>query len=370
MNYSKVFTALALLTSHIGFGQAIEYPIEEAVEKFIGKGIVVSNIELDCPSTQKNPIGYFEDSRKAIGLESGILLTTGSACNAFGPNDSQNTGQDNFNPSSDTDLSYLVSDELHDACILEFDFSADKGNISFKYVFGSEEYPEYVNYGYNDVFGFFITGDFGNDTTITKNLALVPGTDQGVSIDRINANLNASYYVDNGTGTTPQEDSLIQYDGYTKPLIAETAIIPNNEYHLKIAISDVGDGLFDSGIFLEFGSFSSYTPSEKVASIPEEENTQEIVEAPQTDDQRANLWSLSNSKNNNLRIATTNESVILTTKESCEAEKPTAVDDEATTPFIPVKAYDIMGREVHINHRGEMIIQLDKEGRSKKIYTE
>jgi len=57
------------------------------------------------------------------------------------------------------DLSVLAAGfQTFDASILEFDFIPQSDTLKFNYIFGSEEYPEYVNSGYNDVFGFFISG--------------------------------------------------------------------------------------------------------------------------------------------------------------------------------------------------------------------
>ncbi|CAN5396095.1 hypothetical protein BH11BAC1_BH11BAC1_28620 [soil metagenome] len=49
----------------------------------------------------------------------------------------------------------------------------------------------------------------------------------------------------------------MQYDGYTTVLTARAGVIPCETYHLKIAIADVTDGVYDSGVFLEGGSFKS-----------------------------------------------------------------------------------------------------------------
>ena len=50
---------------------------------------------------------------------------------------------------------------------MEFDFTCSTSqDVVFQYVFGSEEYNEYVDSPFNDVFGFFLNG---------VNIATVPG---------------------------------------------------------------------------------------------------------------------------------------------------------------------------------------------------
>jgi gliding motility-associated-like protein len=138
--------------------------------------------------------------------------------------------------------------------VLEFDFFPLDNTVTFQYVFGSEEYPEYVNAGYNDVFGFFITGPnpLGGNYTNT-NVALIPSTTIPVAIDNVHSGSHPAYYVDNQNigGTT------IVLDGFTTVLTATTNLVPCQQYHIKIAIADAGDGVFDSAVFLQANSFSS-----------------------------------------------------------------------------------------------------------------
>jgi gliding motility-associated-like protein len=66
----------------------------------------------------------------------------------------------------------------------------------------------------------------------------------------------------------------IQYDGITTVLTAWLKVIPCVTYHLKLAIADAGDGILDSGVFLEANSFisnniqiSSYTTHPGIDSV-------------------------------------------------------------------------------------------------------
>ena len=143
----------------------------------------------------------------------------------------------------------------------EFDFIPDADTVKFRYVFGSDEYPEFVCSSYNDVFGFFISGPRpGGGNYLQKNIALVPSTTLPVAINTVNPGVSAggnctslaysAYYVDNDSGLT------IQYDGFTKVFTALAPVICNNKYHIKLAIADVGDEAYDSGVFLEARSLN------------------------------------------------------------------------------------------------------------------
>ena len=233
----------------------------------VGNGVTVSNVSF---TGAPNAIGTFNGTNTNLGLNSGIVLTTGTVLNTstpfggqngpHGPNDTGSGGTDNNTPGYQQ-LTTVAGNDTYNASVLEFDFVPNSDSISFRYVFGSEEYPEYVNAGFNDVFAFFISGPgFGG----SYNMATIPGTGgTPVTIDNVNAGANSAFFVNNGDGTTaPQNGSnyYIQYDGFTVVISATAAVQCGETYHLKIAIADVGDGGLDSGIFLEANSLVSHSP--------------------------------------------------------------------------------------------------------------
>jgi len=86
-----------------------------------------------------------------------------------------------------------------------------------------------------------------------KNIAIVPGTvNTPVSINNVNASSNSSYYIDN-----TNQAKAVEYDGLTTVLTASCAVTPCKRYHMKIAVADVYDHIYDSGVFLEENSFTS-----------------------------------------------------------------------------------------------------------------
>ncbi len=214
---------------------------QQLVQTIVGPGYNVSNIKLNCPT---GAIATFTSAGTNIGLGNGIILTTGKAALAAGPNNKINAGFNNGS-SGDSQLDNLLGTTTYDGCAIEFDLIPSCDTLKIKYVFGSEEYPEYVNKAFNDVFSFFVTGP---GITGTKNIATVPGTNTPVSINTVNAGMNNQYFVNNANGNS------VQYDGFTKPLMAYTPVVACSTYHLKIVIADVTDGIFDSGVFIEGGS--------------------------------------------------------------------------------------------------------------------
>ncbi len=216
--------------------------------------MTVSNVTMNCPT---NAYGTFSNGNTTnLGLTNGIVLTTGTAAMAIGPNNSVSAGFCNNTSSSDPQLVAIEPQATYDLCVLEFDIVPECSQLTIRFVFGSEEYPEFVNASFNDAFGFFISGpgptpactpNFYNNT----NVATLPNNVTPVSIDNVNAGNNAGFYVDNTGGTT------IQYDGFTTVLTRTINLCPCQTYHWKFAIADAGDCIYDSGVFLDFLSCSN-----------------------------------------------------------------------------------------------------------------
>ena len=262
----------------------------------IGNGVTTSNHNYIGDSSQ---IGYFVDSSGLIGMSEGFVLSTGKV-DSIG-----NTGVDtlpwwnyiydsawNIIDSTQAVESYFLSELLlgngdqdlltiansvpgligqtftvsqtEDAAILEFDFVPSSDTVKFNYVFASEEYLDFVNSNYNDVFAFLIsgpgiTGPYQSPIGFpggAMNIAVVPNSNPllPITISTVNNVLNSQYYNHDSAAT------VSAFNGYTDVFTATAVVIPCNLYHIKLAIADGSDGSFDSGVFFEAGSFDATEP--------------------------------------------------------------------------------------------------------------
>lgn len=206
--------------------------------------------------------GFFTGDTTIFGNPAGVngvLLTTGSVNAALGPNSSASTSVNNSVGGSAYLSGLIGGTQTFDASTLTFKIKLDQGvsGVEWTYVFGSEEYNEFVNTQFNDVFALSLDG---------KNLALVPGTNTPVSINNVNNGnpvgtgtiTNSSFYRDNSPGNNNggvPGSIATQYDGLTTVLKSTAAgLKPGEEYTLSFAIADTGDGIYDSGVFLLGGS--------------------------------------------------------------------------------------------------------------------
>jgi hypothetical protein len=192
-------------------------------------------------------VGVFYSGSSGFPLDSGIIMSTGFVSGIQGINTSGNFSG-NTSGWSDTLLAYYFPGVyiIQDAASIEFDFTACQDSFKLEYMFGSEEYLEYMN---SDPMLITITGPAppGMPAYDQTLLSTVPGTTTPVGIQSINHLSFSSYYLNNA----PNDGHWGQFDGYTVPLMATAAIVPCETYHVKIAIADGSNALHDSGIFLK-----------------------------------------------------------------------------------------------------------------------
>lgn len=218
----------------------------------------LSKVTVDTIICHGQALGTFnggDDSE--LGLSQGLLLTTGSPFNAIGPNNFHNAGMINdFDGDNDLDiLSQLFGEgsQSFDACVVEMDVEVFSNELTFEYVFASEEYAEFVGREFNDVFALLISGpgiEGVAEINNQKNLAVLPNG-ENVQTNSVNHLSNWEYYRNNTYGKGLEYDGLTGgYLGSKKSLTASTSVTPCNTYRLKVAIADRGDLSYDSGVFI------------------------------------------------------------------------------------------------------------------------
>ncbi len=280
----------------------------------LGPDVSVSNITFNGHAGDSIPegeeglrFGRFNSTNSNVGLDAGIILFSGSATLAIGPNDEEVVSSGGM-PSSatpDLDLSRISGydywqvsggNNIYNKSILEFDLVPVNDMISFRYVFSSEEYERWTCLDYNDAFGFFLSGP-GIDGPFTNgaiNLALVPGSLAPVSVNTVNSGTvannanggdpwapfagcyaadsswaeNTEYYIYNGSWvqglqggaqTEPPyccDPYYIQHNGLTVVLTASAAVHIGETYHIKMGLGNAGDWRVPSAVYIEQGSFA------------------------------------------------------------------------------------------------------------------
>lgn len=260
---SKIYKKLLLgAVAILGCSQAMAITVTATADAdtlantILGSGITASGATYSGGATQSGT--FTGDSVFDVG--SGIVLTTGDVSTAADTVNNSDGTSINSPTGGDADLTALIGNTTYDAAVLEFDFTTTGGDLFFSWAFASEEYNEYVNSQFNDVFAFYVDG---------VNIAKAPDG-QVASINSINCGnpFNAAQVGDNCSSYNnndlndggPFFDT--EYDGFTDLLTASALGLGAGSHHIKIALADTGDSSWDSAVFIKAGSFSDEPPIE------------------------------------------------------------------------------------------------------------
>ena len=247
-------------------------PLYLVEQVLLGNGVTASNVVF---SGELEQIGYIDGSASNIGMTAGIVMSTGEVI-AMDPNQGA-AGWLGPNTVTDPDLLHVSNivppllgftgpTAINDVAVLEFDFIPNSDELSFDFIFGSEEYFGFENTVFNDVFGFFlsgpgITGPYSSPAAFPNgsvNLAVVPGSNPvlPISISSINSvtPINDQFFIDNSNYTT-----VSGMDGFTVKLKAKAQVQCGETYHIRLAIADAQDQALDS--YVLFGEKSFLSPS-------------------------------------------------------------------------------------------------------------
>lgn len=260
--FLAIFTLLSTAQGQMAIDTSIT-PEEMVRDVLLGGRMEVKNIRI---RGRVGTYGYFKDEGPKPLMGEGLVFSTGNVFEAAGPNMKAKTSGI-VGTKGDIELFQIAKHPTYDATGISFEFVPEFELMVFNFVFGSEEYVEYVNTAFNDVFGFFMEGP-GYKGRV--NLAVIPGTDKPISVNTVNHIMNRDFYIDNNyfdRRSKPLPDLLekldpiwvnrYEMDGLTKLIQIQARVIPGRTYKLKVAVCDVSDGIYDSVVMLEGKSFTS-----------------------------------------------------------------------------------------------------------------
>ncbi|MFP9098665.1 choice-of-anchor L domain-containing protein [Flavobacterium sp. RHBU_24] len=220
--------------------------------------VTVSGLSDDFSGEQS--YGSFNANGGSFPFQDGIILSTGRAVLAQGPNTSllDDGNLPGWGGDNDLEAALGINNSVN-ATLLEFDFIPIANTISFEYMLSSEEYHDNAPCRYSDGFAFLLK-EAGTNNPYT-NLAVIPGTDIPVKVTSVHPLIGGNNgcpaqneaYFDAFNGTQHPTN----FNGQTKVLTAFSYVTPGTQYHIKLVIADEGNYRYDSAIFLGGGSFTA-----------------------------------------------------------------------------------------------------------------
>jgi gliding motility-associated-like protein len=267
---SKILLICIILTTRFTYSQNIQvdsqtYTPQQLIENILIDSdcitnVLVTNVVGGDFNNADQSYGFFDATGTTFPFQSGLVLSTGKLINVQGPNTTL-SDDDAPNWIGDNDLETILNEpNTINATLIEFDFTTIADQVSFRYIFASEEYQENNpnTCQFSDLFGFLIRPM--NDTQYT-NIALVPNTQTPVKVTTVHPEIpngcpaENEFYFESFNGAV----SPINFNGQTKVLTATANVIPNQTYHVKLVIADEQNFRYDSAVFFEAGSFQLST---------------------------------------------------------------------------------------------------------------
>lgn len=264
--YKKLLSILLFFgLSSSSFGQYITVTENKTINELVEDILInspcanVTNISVNSLNQAGgDSYGYFTSGTSVFPFADGIILSTGRAVSAVGPNSNiLSEGPTNWSGDADLQNALGVSNSIN-ATVLEFDFQPVSNKISFEYIFSSEQYlsnPSQNQCNFTDGFVFLLK-EVGS-TNPYQNLAVIPGTTIPVKVNTVRGQ---------GTICPPANEEFFDgfndfdhptnFNGQTKALIAQANVTAGTIYHIKLVVADQGNNLYDSAIFLKGGSFN------------------------------------------------------------------------------------------------------------------
>jgi hypothetical protein len=259
------------LTDPVAFGNLLRDQILGTGLTPLGNAAFVGGV--DATDGTFTSAGVFHDGRWSVGMNSGIILATGKATVAVGPNTSgASSGDASLLGDADLDNAFLPLEpparKTQDSSSLEFSVLANSSGLAyFNFVFASEEYNELVGTAsQSDVMAVFVRDITAG--TQARNVALIPGTTDPVSRTTVNGGnpLGAGatrplLYNNNDMREGGAFLAELGYDGFTDVLTAQFDIVAGRQYEIKFVIADAGNRVVDSAVFIEAGTLGAVNPT-------------------------------------------------------------------------------------------------------------
>lgn len=251
---------------NLGIGQAhAAFDVQATTDtNLLAAALVSSGLTINSVDIINGVGGQFGTysglSGTTISMPNGVVLSTGRVADI--PNTGGLTISSELGGWGTTEFDTYAAGHIvnfsssHDVASLKISFNlATASAISFKFAFGSVEYPDYVN-DYTDGFLVFLDG------TSDANQIVFDSNNVPVQVGNSFASLLTTADTNTNFGAT---------HGLLGPLTTSTGLLAAGAHTIIFELGDVNDEKLDSAIFLaDFGLSSTSTTGPVTApSVPE-----------------------------------------------------------------------------------------------------
>lgn len=204
-----------------------------------GDGVTVVGASYTGPRESSATFTNGHLSPGVLPSSSGVILSTGNVRDftqsGGDPNRATDTSTDTSGIDNNSQFNAIAGARTFDAVWIDVDFIPAGDVMTMRFVFSSEEYPEYVNSAFNDVMGVWVNGTYvpisiGNGTSSINNIN--PMTQPNLFISNLNDEYNT------------------EMDGFTVTMTLTIPVQAGVVNSIRIGIADTGDARYDSNLII------------------------------------------------------------------------------------------------------------------------
>ncbi len=258
------FMAVNAQNLTINVNQNIEQLIgNELIEDVGSCDLTINEVSGVNGTSDTSPITSFgsfvANGNSGFNLTEGIVLTTGRVSQANASTAGIGDGTTVWGGSMDYESEIgALAGTTFNATEIEFDFFALQDNITFNYVFASDEYASgSANFCTNNDGVVILIREAGSGNPFV-NIALTPDgrpvTVANVHEEGVGLTPATSCSAENGSlitnGGARSPSTRVNYTQYTETLRANTNSVIGTTYTIKIIVADGGDAFSDSAVFI------------------------------------------------------------------------------------------------------------------------
>ena len=211
-----------------------------------GSGTTVVSATYSGPRDSSAIYSNGQLSPGVVPSDTGVILSTGNAASftqsSGDPNRSAGTSTDTSGANNNALFNAIAGTKTYDAVWMDVDFIPTGDTMTIRFVFASEEYPEYINSQFNDVVGVWING---THVPITVGNGVT-------SVNNINGNTQENLFVSNMNDAYNTE-----MDGFTVTMTLTMQVNPGVTNSIRIGIADAADAQYDSNLLIAADSIQT-----------------------------------------------------------------------------------------------------------------
>jgi hypothetical protein len=204
-----------------------------------GAGVTVTGASYTGPASSAAVYSNGQLAPGVVPSNTGVILSTGRAADftqsSGDPNRNAGTSTDTTGVNNNAQFNTIAGASTFDAVWLDVDFIPQGDEMTIRFVFSSEEYPEYINSQFNDVVGVWVNG---------VHVPIQVGNGQ-TSVNNINGNTQENLFRSNTNDAYNTE-----MDGFTITMTLKMAVNPGVVNSIRIGIADTSDARYDSNLLI------------------------------------------------------------------------------------------------------------------------